>query len=141
MEPPIRHCGWNPLCCRLQSSMAVNLTSDQGRYEDLRKFFSVPWWMLWWGNYISSFSFFFSLLKWRRWVVTDYFLFFYNILLFLAGVVWTVGGWEGGGRVQLFCFGGLLNEGGGIFFVLFHFSARNGRVQPLFSFILFAVLD
>ena len=46
MEPPIRHCGWNPLCCRLQSSMAVNLTSDQGRYENLRNSFSVLGWML-----------------------------------------------------------------------------------------------
>ena len=54
-------------------------------------------------------------------------------------MVWTVGGWEGGGRVQLFFLGVL--EGGGIFSVLFHFSARGGRVHwPLFSFIIFLFL-
>ena len=140
MEPPKRQCGWNPLCCRLQSSMTVNLTLDQGRYEDLRIFFSVLGWMLWWGNYISSFSFFFSVLKRRRWVVTDYFPF----LLHFAVPGWSGvdGRWVGGrGQGTAVLFWGFLNEGGGIFFVLFHFSARNGRVQPLFSFILFAVLD
>ena len=91
--------------------------------------------MLWWGNYISSFSFFFSVLKRRRWVVTDYFLF----LLHFAVLGWSGvdGRWVGGGRVQLF-FGGLLNEGGGIFSVLFHFSAGGpAGYTGLFSLSLF----
>ena len=49
--------------------------------------------------------------------------------------------WVGGRRQGTALFWGLLNEGGGIFSAIFHFSARGGRAHwPLFSFIIFLFL-